>query len=100
MAHFDFEHEERFQSAWEPVIDVLETPDQVTLRVELPGVSKQDVRLRWRDGVLTITGVKSRYADSEANARYLCVERQYGRFRRDIAIVARTIRVLSHENAY
>lgn len=86
MAHFEFEPEERFQSAWGPVIDVLETPDDVTLRVELPGVRKQDVRLRWRDGLLTITGVKTRHGVGEANVRYLCVERQYGKFRRDIAI--------------
>jgi HSP20 family protein len=86
MAHFEFEPEERFQSAWGPVIDVLETPEEVTLRVELPGVRKQDVRLRWRDGLLTITGIKTRHPDSDSNVRYLCVERQYGKFRRDIAI--------------
>lgn len=86
MAYFEFEPEERFQSAWGPVIDVLETPDEVALRVELPGVRKEDVRLRWRDGLLTITGIKTRHADTETNIRYLCVERQYGKFRRDIAI--------------
>lgn len=95
MAHFEFEPEERFRSAWGPVIDVLETPDDVTLRVELPGVSKTDIRLRWRQGLLTITGIKPRHVAGEiassgtayaTNVRYLCVERQYGEFRRDIAI--------------
>jgi HSP20 family protein len=86
MAHFEFEPEERFRSAWGPVIDVLESPDDVTLRVELPGVNKEDIRLRWRDGLLAITGVKPRQVAPEAGMRYLCVERQYGEFRRDIAI--------------
>jgi len=86
MAHFEFEPEETFRSAWGPVIDVVETREQVALRVELPGVRKGDIRLRWREGLLTITGIKTRHRDAEANARYLCVERQYGEFRRDIAI--------------
>jgi HSP20 family protein len=86
MAYFDFEPEERFRSTWAPIIDVYERPDAVIVRVELPGVDKSDVRVRWRNNVLEITGVKHRETSKKEKGRYMCVERQHGRFRRDIAI--------------
>lgn len=85
MAYFDLEPEERFRSAWGPLIDVYEGPEEIIVRAELPGVRKKDIRLRWRDGLLTITGTKERQFPVE-HGRFLCVERQYGSFRRDIAI--------------
>jgi HSP20 family protein len=86
MTYFDFEPEEKLRSAWGPVIDVYESPAEIILRVELPGVRKDDLQLRWRDGLLTITGTKDRQREGVEGGRYLCVERQYGKFRRDIAI--------------
>ena len=86
MAYFDFEPEERLHSAWTPIIDVYERPTEIIVRVELPGVDKSDVRLRWRNNVLEIIGVKRHQASEQESCRYLCVERQHGRFRRDIAI--------------
>ncbi len=86
MAYFDFEPEERLRSAWTPIIDVFESPSEIIVRVELPGVDKSDVRLRWRNNVLEITGNKRHQTSEQGSCRYLCVERQHGRFRRDIAI--------------
>ena len=88
MAYLDFEGEERFQAAWTPTIDVYERTDAIVIRVELPGVEKSDIRLRWRDRVLEITGIKRRQPSEGDSCRYLCVERQHGRFRRDVAINA------------
>ena len=86
MAYFDFEPEERFRSAWTPIINVYERPTEIIVRVELPGVDKSDVRLRWKSSVLEITGIKRHQTSDQESCRYLCVERQHGRFRRDIAI--------------
>ena len=86
MAYFDFEPEERFRSTWSPVIDVYELANEIVIRVELPGVGKDDVRLRWKNSVLSITGMKRRQPSEGDSGRYLCVERQYGRFRRDVAV--------------
>ncbi len=86
MAYFDFEPEERLRSAWTPIIDVYERPSEIIVRVELPGVDKSDIRLRWRNNVLEVTGLKRQQASEQESCRYLCVERQHGRFRRDIAI--------------
>jgi HSP20 family protein len=86
MAYFDFEPEERLRSAWTPIIDVYERPSEIIVRVELPGVAKSDVRLRWKNNVLEITGLKRHQVSEQESCRYLCVERQHGPFRRDIAI--------------
>ena len=68
-----------------PPIDVCEHSDEIVILVEMPGVDRSDVRLSWKDNVLTIAGVKRQRAEVGV-ARYLCVERTYGPFRRDIAI--------------
>ena len=68
-----------------PHIDVCERPGEVVIMVEMPGVDRGDVSLSWKDNVLTISGQK-RQQPAAGNSRYLCVERSYGPFRREIAI--------------
>src|SRR5436189_3982879 len=68
-----------------PHIDVCERPGEVVILVEMPGVERSDVTLSWRDNVLTSSGQK-RQQTVAAESRYLCVERNYGPFRREIAI--------------
>ncbi len=88
MVYFQFEPDERFQSTWSPIVDVYERRAAIIVRVELPGVEKNDIKLRWREGVLTIAGTKRRQPAEQGGCRYLCMERNYGYFRRDIAIGA------------
>lgn len=68
-----------------PHIDVCERPEEVVILVEMPGIERSDVTLSWKDNVLTISGQKRQQTES-GNSRYLCVERNYGPFRREIAI--------------
>ena len=67
-----------------PQIDVCERPNEIVILVEMPGVEREDVAIGWKDQILTISGVKRQQPDT--NARYMCVERSYGPFRREIAI--------------
>ena len=68
-----------------PHIDVCERAGEIVILVEMPGVERSDVTLSWKDNVLTISGQKRQQTDV-SNSRYLCVERSYGPFRREIAI--------------
>jgi HSP20 family protein len=68
-----------------PLIDVCERVNEVVILVEVPGIDRQDVSLSWKDNILTISGRKQQQL-SESSARYMCVERSYGPFRREIAI--------------
>lgn len=68
-----------------PHIDVCEGPDEVVIMVEVPGVARQDVQISWKDNILTISGQKRAHTET-AGAKYVCVERNYGPFRREIVI--------------
>ena len=81
--YFEF-HQERRQG-WAPAVDVCERPNEIVVFVEMPGASREDVKLSWNDGVLTISGIKREPPDPEGT-RYHCLERNYGQFRRELAI--------------
>jgi HSP20 family protein len=83
---FDFIREERHATSWIPTVDVCERPLEIVIFVEMPGIEKKDVHITWYDGTLTISGCKLRHASEKAAARYLCVERTYGHFKREIEI--------------
>jgi HSP20 family protein len=68
-----------------PQIDVCERAEEIVIIAEMPGVDRQDVAIAWKDQVLTISGSKRQQPDT-SNVRYMCVERSYGPFRREIAI--------------
>ena len=68
-----------------PHVDVCERAEEIVILVEMPGVERKDVSISWKDQILSISGHKRQQPDS-ANARYMCVERSYGPFRREIAM--------------
>jgi HSP20 family protein len=41
---------------WRPPVDIYETTDGIVLKVELPGVNKDDVSVEVKDNVLTLKG--------------------------------------------
>ncbi len=68
-----------------PATDVAETEDGLMISVELPGLKKEDVKLRIENGVLTLTGEKTALKD-ERKKELHCVERRFGSFRRQISL--------------
>jgi HSP20 family protein len=82
--YFEFETQQRQGATWAPMIDVCERPTEIVIFVEMPGVDRSDVQLSWSGGMLIISGVKR--PPDRAVATYLCVERSYGQFRREITI--------------
>jgi HSP20 family protein len=81
------------RETYAPVVDIVETTDEIRVVADLPGVSGNDVDIHFDQGALTITGrVKPR--QDEANTRWLL--REYGvgdftrslRFRLDVNVEA------------
>lgn len=72
-------------SAWLPNMDVREDKDNFTLSVELPGLSKDDVKLTFRDGMLTIEGERRQEEEKEGE-NYHRIERRYGKFLRSFKL--------------
>lgn len=71
---------------WLPNVDLCETSDLYTVRVELPGVDLKDISLTIQDSVLRVSGVKREPGVSRKLLCYYCVERRYGKFLREISL--------------
>src|SRR5262245_36518476 len=70
---------------WMPKLDMSETRDAYVARLEVPGVGPKDVNVSIREGLLMITGEKTR-EDEEKDAKHYRVERAWGRFARTIPL--------------
>ena len=70
---------------WAPMVDVIEDEKEYLIKVELPEVQKDDVKVTVENGTLTISG--ERKAEKEQKGRkFHRVERYYGRFERTFGI--------------
>ncbi len=70
---------------WMPPMDLVETEDDFVLRVDLPGVSQDDVSIELEANVLTVTGErKAEHEDRKEG--YYRVERAAGVFRRSLTL--------------
>jgi HSP20 family protein len=65
---------------WTPAVDIAETADEYLINVELTEVSKDDVKISAREGVLTIEG--QRKVEQPAGLNYHRLERGHGTFAR------------------
>jgi HSP20 family protein len=70
---------------WAPLVDIAEDDKEYLIKVELPEVQKDDVKVTVESGTLTISG--ERKAEKEEKGRkFHRVERFYGRFERSFTI--------------
>jgi len=80
----DFEDEVSL-SDWRPPVDIYETGDGIVLKIELPGVNKDDVSVEVKDNVLTIKG--ERLLDPAIkDENYYRKERSFGKFNRSFSL--------------
>jgi len=70
---------------WAPRVDVSETATDVVVKAEVPGLSKDEIKVTVSGNMLTISGEKKDERE-EAKANYTLVERRYGRFCRSITL--------------
>lgn len=70
---------------WYPAIDVKENENEYKLVAELPGMTKEDVKISVTDNIVTIRGEK-KAAHEEQNENWHQVERAYGLFERSFTL--------------
>ena len=70
---------------WGPDVDVFEKKGQLVVRADLPGLSKEDVKVEITDTELTIEGERQSEKEEEKDGYYRS-ERSYGSFRRTIPL--------------
>ncbi|MDX6692844.1 MAG: hypothetical protein QOF02_447 [Blastocatellia bacterium] len=72
--------------AWSPPVDVCETKDDVTIRVELPGVRAEHLSVGLTNTQLRVCGEKKKRASRNRIVSHLCSERTYGHFSRIVPL--------------
>jgi HSP20 family protein len=72
-------------SKWFPEIDVFEKDDRLITKIDLPGMTKQDIRVEVTDGHLVISGERKTEAEEQGDRYYHC-ERVSGSFSRAVPL--------------
>jgi len=91
---FDRSGDDQSSSAvWAPQTDLVETDENFQLRLDVPGMSKEDIDISLQNGTLTVSGERTseRTADGED---YVRVERAFGTFHRTFTLPD----AVDHEN--
>ncbi len=70
---------------WTPKVDVAESPEGLTAKLDVPGIEPKDIQVMLEHDVLTIKGEKKEEIEQK-NERMLRVERSYGAFTRSLKL--------------
>ncbi|MGD9896664.1 MAG: Hsp20/alpha crystallin family protein [Candidatus Methylacidiphilaceae bacterium] len=77
---------ERLELAeWRPLADITEDDKEYLVKLELPGMKREEVKVSMESGVLTISGER-KLEKEEKGKKYHRVERAYGAFSRSFVI--------------
>ena len=71
--------------AWVPPVDIQETADAFLFHAELPGMTKEDIRITLENSVLRLSGERKFEKDAKKE-NYHRVERTYGTFTRTFTL--------------
>jgi HSP20 family protein len=70
---------------WSPLVDITEDEKEYLIKVELPFMKKEDVRLTVENDVLAISGER-KFEKEEQGKKYHRIERAYGSFVRSFSL--------------
>jgi HSP20 family protein len=84
--------EEVGKGVWSPPVDILERGNEVVLKMDLPGVSQNEIEVRVEENILIVQGER-RFMKEALDESYIQIERPYGTFRRTFNIP----RMIDHE---
>ncbi|MCI0513229.1 Hsp20/alpha crystallin family protein [candidate division KSB1 bacterium] len=79
------EEGEQVRSTWNPQVDIVEHENEIVLLAELPGVSRDQVKVSVNNGVLTLSGEK-KFRELGKDDCYHCAERASGPFERKFTL--------------
>jgi HSP20 family protein len=72
-------------AVWAPQTDLMETDDAFQLRLDVPGMSKNDIEINLQNGTLTVSGERTSERTDEGE-EYVRVERAFGNFHRTFSL--------------
>ncbi len=72
--------DEEFENAvWMPLTDIEEDEDNYILRIDLPGIKKEDVKISFSEGRLSISGERKQEKEKKTST-YHRMERTFGKY--------------------
>jgi HSP20 family protein len=74
-----------FETVWMPNLDFSENETEYIVRVEAPGIPKDDLEVNLEGQILTISGRRN-FEKEEQNEEYFWREREQGRFVRTVRL--------------
>lgn len=72
-------------NTWTPSVDIFEDENSFIIKLELPEVNREDVKVNLHENTLSITGER-RLENEEKRDSYHRVERSYGQFYRSFTL--------------
>ena len=85
LARGTVEPEQSVLGTWTPQVDVFESAEAITLKVELPEVNAKDVDIQIEGNALTLRGVRN-LENADRRDSYHRIERSYGPFSRTFTV--------------
>jgi HSP20 family protein len=82
---FDWAFGEGTGRAMFPALDITEENNRFVIHADLPGMTKDDIDITYKDGILTLKGEKQENRESKSGRLY-CKERFEGKFGRNIQL--------------
>jgi len=71
--------------SWTPSADITEDEKEYLIRLDIPGMEKNDIKVNFQDGRLTITGER-KSEEKEEKKDYVRQERYFGSFYRSFTL--------------
>lgn len=72
-------------AVWAPQTDLSETDDAFHIRLDVPGMEKDDIKINLQNNTLTVSGSRSSER-TEEDEEYVRVERAFGNFHRTFTL--------------
>jgi HSP20 family protein len=73
------------KTMWAPQIEVMKHDNEMTVRVDLPGMKREEINVEIADGALTLSGERKEETEEKKEGFYHS-ERSYGSFYRSIPV--------------
>ena len=72
-------------SGWSPALDVFDDKDRLVVKVELPGLKKEEIEISLHEGTLTVSGERKTEHETKEGQSFRS-ERYFGKFQRSVTL--------------
>ena len=75
------------QDLWAPIVDIVENNGNIEVKVELPGMNKDDIKVTIKNNMLRLSGERKQEEETTEKTFHR-IERYFGKFSRTIQLPA------------